>query len=311
MNKSFSYLNSADNFTSPYIRIPKSLFYSEDYMHLSPHAKTLFIYMFDRFGISLKNNWHDQNGNTYIYLTCKEAAFHLNCSEGKAIKVFNELDIKNGTGLIKRVRQGLGKPDIIYLNKSILDYDNTSAETENLEQTQNFHNQNIKYQNTDNKNLRISKTQIQNLSDLKTNNINYNNNYKNNNNSINLSSSDRWIEKRNNYFNTIKQNVDYEVLIGQYHKDIIDEILASMVNAISSPQKECLISGHMIPTEEIKRRFLSMKQYHIEYVYNSFMKNKSSIKNISAYILTSIYRAYDTVSLHYQNMANHDLLNFT
>ncbi len=39
----------------------------------------------------------------------------LNCGNEKAVKLMSELDCKRGIGLIERVRQGQGKPSIIYV----------------------------------------------------------------------------------------------------------------------------------------------------------------------------------------------------
>ena len=39
----------------------------------------------------------------------------LHCKSEKATKLFAELDSKKGVGLIERVRQGQGKPSIIYV----------------------------------------------------------------------------------------------------------------------------------------------------------------------------------------------------
>ena len=39
----------------------------------------------------------------------------FNCANDKALKIINELDIKSGIGLIEKKRQGLGKPNRIYV----------------------------------------------------------------------------------------------------------------------------------------------------------------------------------------------------
>lgn len=37
------------------------------------------------------------------------------CANDKALKIINELDTKSGIGLIEKKRQGLGKPNRIYV----------------------------------------------------------------------------------------------------------------------------------------------------------------------------------------------------
>ena len=41
------------------------------------------------------------------------------CSERKAGRLLGELDTKTGIGLIEKKRQGLGKPNLIYLKNFI------------------------------------------------------------------------------------------------------------------------------------------------------------------------------------------------
>ena len=43
----------------------------------------------------------------------------MNCGRDKAMKTLAELDTKKGIGLIERVKQGFGKPDIIYVKNFI------------------------------------------------------------------------------------------------------------------------------------------------------------------------------------------------
>ena len=53
----------------------------------------------------------------YIIYTISEAKMALKCSEQKAIKLLSELEKK--AGLIERKRQGLGKPNLIYVKNFI------------------------------------------------------------------------------------------------------------------------------------------------------------------------------------------------
>ena len=42
-----------------------------------------------------------------------------NCAKEKCAKILAELDCKKGIGLIEKKRQGLGKPDIIYVKNFV------------------------------------------------------------------------------------------------------------------------------------------------------------------------------------------------
>ena len=93
------------------------LFIDERFRNISADAKLLYGILLDRMSLSAKNGWIDQNGGVYIFFTIDEAKMALNCAEQKAIKLLNELEKK--AGLIERKRQGLGKPNLIYVKNFI------------------------------------------------------------------------------------------------------------------------------------------------------------------------------------------------
>ena len=65
----------------------------------------------------------------YIIFTIDEAKMALNCAEQKAIKLLSELEKK--AGLIERKRQGLGKPNLIYVKNFISAVDSQLLNCEN------------------------------------------------------------------------------------------------------------------------------------------------------------------------------------
>lgn len=98
-----------------FYRIPKLLITDERFRCVSTDAKLLYGLMLDRMGLSLKNGWLDRENRVYIYFPVEEVMVLLDCKSEKATKLLAELDIKKGIGLIERVRQGQGKPSIIYV----------------------------------------------------------------------------------------------------------------------------------------------------------------------------------------------------
>lgn len=92
--------------------IPKSLFNNDKYKGLSLEAKVVYALLRDRMELSKKNNWVDENGDIYLLFTRLELAEMIDCSEPYIIKCMKQL-IKYG--LIEEKRQGLGKPNIIYV----------------------------------------------------------------------------------------------------------------------------------------------------------------------------------------------------
>lgn len=79
---------------------------------LSPLAKMLYIALFDRMKVSRKNGWYDDNLDVYIYYKIESICDMLQVGGKKAQQLKKEL---RDRGLIKEVRQGLNKPNKIYV----------------------------------------------------------------------------------------------------------------------------------------------------------------------------------------------------
>lgn len=95
-----------------FFRVPKVLFELDFYKKMSSDSKLLYAILKDRFDLSLKNNWIDDDGNIYFIFTVAEIGEMLGCGKDKVIKLKRELKKYD---LLEEVRQGLNKPNLIYL----------------------------------------------------------------------------------------------------------------------------------------------------------------------------------------------------
>jgi len=109
----FYYGKEAEQFN--FYRIPKVLFTDKRFSNISVESKVLYGLLLDRMSLSIKNRWVDEENRAYIYFTNKEVMEELNMASEKCTKIFSELDSNKGCGLIIKIRQGLGKPDVIYV----------------------------------------------------------------------------------------------------------------------------------------------------------------------------------------------------
>ncbi len=98
-----------------FYRIPKLLIADDRFRLISTDAKLLYGLMLDRMSLSVKNGWLDSENRVYIFFPVEEVMELLNCKSEKATRLLAELDSKKGIGLIERVRQGQGKPSIVYV----------------------------------------------------------------------------------------------------------------------------------------------------------------------------------------------------
>lgn len=101
-----------ENRIDKYIQIPKELFTNNYYKGLSNDAKMLYGHLFDRMELSRKNKWINYKEEIYVIFTRKEIEKTLSISNKTCTKIFKELkEVK----LIEEIRQGLNKPNIIYI----------------------------------------------------------------------------------------------------------------------------------------------------------------------------------------------------
>lgn len=130
----------------------------EEYKEMSLRAKIIYMLVFDRRSLSIKNNWHDTNGDVFIYFTNQQLIDLLGCTEKTIISAKKELE---EFGLIREERQGISKPNRIYIFAPSKNYNpeleklqygtvkNTVQELEKL-QTIKTNNINTDYTKTDN-----------------------------------------------------------------------------------------------------------------------------------------------------------------
>ena len=113
MDFDYFYNREAEGFN--FFKVPEIVVEGEEFQGLSAEAILLYAMLLKRAGMSYKNNWLDKQNRVFIYFTVEEIMRKRHLSKPTAIKLLDELDKKNGIGLIERVRVGLGKPNIIYV----------------------------------------------------------------------------------------------------------------------------------------------------------------------------------------------------
>lgn len=161
MGFDYFYNREAERFL--FYRIPHVFFEEPKFKALSSDAKILYALFFHRITLSLKKGWIDEYGRVYIIFTLEEIQEKFGCSNKTAVKIMAELDGNTGgIGLIEKKRQGLGKPNIIYVKDFMSDVDseckNYTSEVKNLhtrdvetthQEVNNLHGTNNNLRNTD------------------------------------------------------------------------------------------------------------------------------------------------------------------
>ena len=149
---------SNETLENKFYQIPQELFVNSLYKDkLNSDSKILYAFLIDRLSLSQKNNWRDSENNVYLIFTRQEVQEKLNLSEKTVIKAFKQLsEVK----LIADKRQGLGKPNLIYVGK-IIHEENPEQENLQLQNCKNYRSGTVN----------ITGQELENLQTINTNNI--------------------------------------------------------------------------------------------------------------------------------------------
>lgn len=344
----FGYFHDYESEQFAFYRIPKVLFTDEYFRNLSSDAKVLYGLMLDRMALSIRHQWFDEEGKVYIIFTVEQVIQYMNCGRDKAMKTLAELDTKKGIGLIERVKQGFGKPDIIYVKNFILrtskDVKNNDESEESIQQNREVEEVDLSesekstYRGRKNRPTVVDKTDLSwsekptyrgreyrspevgktDPNDTYYNNTDLSDNDRNNIHLINPLSEE--IKRQNGrmdgmdvinaYTAIVKDNIDYDTLIQECRlgdQQYIDEMVELIAETISFKRENMFIGNVEYPYQFVKNKLLKVDSSHIQYVLECLHDNTTKIRNVRAYLLTSIFNAPSTINHYYQAEVNHDL----
>ena len=273
MQFNYYYGGQAEMFS--FFRVPRILFTAPEFKGLSNDAKLLYGLMLDRMSLSAANGWFDSKGRVYIYFTMNEVQEVLNCGHDKAIRLLAELDTKKGIGLIERVKQGQGRPTIIYV-KQFADAKLPDLPKQSL--------QNPVYP-------RSAKTENI-FADFEKPETNY----------TDYSYTDPSINQEPETIEEIKERIEYDIIKEQYPNDDVESFVELIAEVQFYTAPTIRIGRQDIPSSFVKRRFRQLEREHIEFVLDSLRENTNQIKNIKAYLLTALYNAPITIGPYYSAM---------
>ncbi|HEM6511300.1 replication initiator protein A [Streptococcus suis] len=154
-----------------FYRIPKVLVESVYYRQMSTESKFTYAILKDRFELSLKNNWVDENGDVYLIFTVEELQSILGYGKNKVIKIKKELA---EYGLLEEVRQGLNKPNLLYLGNVTSDLENVNSDFPQAKPLPEAEVSKSNFQKFQNQTSRSSKNKLQEVSGPNSNDTNLN-----------------------------------------------------------------------------------------------------------------------------------------
>ena len=275
-----------------FIRVPKIFFENEAYRSMSAEAKILYGFLLDRVSVSLKNGWKDEQNRIFIICTIEEIMKKIGCGNKKAIQLLSELEDK--IGLIERKRQGLGKPNLIYVKNFIRTVDNSGQR--HFLKCQNDTSGSVRTTSLEMSESHGSNTNLSNTDMSNTENLIYPG-----------TDSDGMAERRSceDYF---RRSLEYDILLqnNPYEKETLEGILDLLVDTCCSHKAYIRIAGDNKSGEVVRSRFMKLDSSHIQYVLSCLKENTTDVRNIRQYLLAALYNAPTTISAYYQAKVNYD-----
>ena len=303
---SFDYFYGPDDAEQySFYRIPKRLITGDEFQDTSTEAKLLYGLMLDRLQLSIRNQWLDSLNRVYIIYTVEDIMADLHCGNQKACKLLSELE--NKTGLIKRKRQGLGKPSLIYVLKFSTSCPQNDSES-HFKTCENHTSGDVKTTSLDMWKSHGNNTDFNKPEYNKTNPIYPGPASAKITVSVDGMGRDEMDERRS-YEKYFREHLYIDDLKQSYPYDHgrIDEILELLVDTVCSTAKTIRCAGEDRPAEVVKSRFMKLDYGHIQYVLDCIHDNTTDIRNIKAYMLTTLYNAPITIDHYYQAKVNLDL----
>lgn len=336
------YYYGEDVLSKSFLILPKELVFTESLAKMSAKSKILYCVLRERLILSARNNWKDENGRIYLIYSIEKMAQDLFYSRATIMRMMDELE---NLGLIERRKQGLGKPNLVYLCNSetiaellsgadieIEEWEQgetehrltcqiCNPEESRIEQQEQIESEDCatdqQYQNWQSQNQNDPMTcQICNFQKYQDCNSN-NTEYKNNNRYKHLSImytvnhsrvQDRWMD-RDCVEAFFRKKWEYDVLLQDgADADLLSVLLAVAVDTCSRKSTTIHRFGRReYTTAELRTQFSKLTMSHIQYVLYSLGQTTTRIHNIRAYLLTSLYNAPDTMTFYYSRKVYEDL----
>ena len=246
-----------------FIQLPSALFEGA-LAELSSDGKMLYSLLLNRRSLSEKNNLTDAQGEIIVYFTNREVCEKLQCGHDKATKLIRELE---NFKLISRHKQGLGKPDMIYV-KEITESEKSAVVSAEKQECGASEIGTCESEKSAGNNTDVSKT---------------------NSSYTEQSFSYEEIEEM------IKDQIEYDILSLRNYGGVLDEIVNIITDTYCTEDRCVRISNRQISAQTFRARISKLTAEHVEYVIKTLEKNEGRIRNIRAYLLTALYYAIDTL----------------
>lgn len=274
--KEIDYYKNNEILENSYYQIPQELFVNSLYKEkLNSDSKILYAFLLDRLSLSQRNHWFDEYGRVYLIFTREEVQNKLCLSEKTVTKAFKQL---TDTNLIAEKRQGLGKPNLIYVGK--IQHEEIIANTEQ-ESLQVLNSKNYGSVEVKNTTLDTEILPTINPNNIKTNIINTD--------SINPKSNEKCIalmdikeKSKLNEFTKEEQSILEDVIERLYSADNLNVGSIMITNSKILSKLPLINKNNLIQLLDIS-------------------KNSNNVKNMTNYLMICLYNNLGNSNIKLQN----------
>ena len=204
------------------------------------------------------------------------------------VGLLRELEV--GAGLIERRRQGLGKPNLIYVKNFI---------------EGNF----LKCPNDTSVSVQSTVHDVSKGHGNKTDK-----------NYTDLSETDPFLsgaaagmetegkDDRTLYQEYFSRQINFEALIAGHpdDEDMLREMLELLVDTVCSKRRFIRIAGDDKPAEVVKAQLMKLNSDHLRFVLMCLKENTTQVRNMRQYLLATLYNAPMTMHSSYAARVQHD-----
>ena len=271
-----------------FYRIPKALFTDPAFRSISTGAKVLYGLLLDRMSLSARNDWLDEQGRVYIVFTVEEIMESLACGNKKAVGLLRELEV--GAGLIERRRQGLGKPNLIYVKNFIEGNFLKCPNDTSVSVQSTVHDVSKGHGNKTDKNYTDLSETDPFLSD------------------VTAGTESEGNGPRARYQEYFLRQFNFDSLVASHpnDEDMLREMLELLVDTVCSKRRFIRIAGDDKPAEVVKAQLMKLNGDHLRFVLMCLKENTTQVRNVRQYLLATLYNAPMTMHSSYAARVQHD-----
>lgn len=282
----------------PFIRFPAALVKLPCFKSLSADAKLLYALIVDRFNLSIANKWRDENGTPYVYFSIDSVMESIGCAKAKAVKLMDTLE---DWGLIRRAKQGLGKPNRIYvLDPALLDqFENrttlsTSSSTDQFDSettlsTDQFDNQT----SSDQFDFETSSIIKPKKFDFQTQEVRKSNPNQTNYNQTNYNQTERAERetKAPALANGVMNPNAKEILCRSFDEALVKRTTSLLYELVATPSQHVRVDNTLTSGYALSQRLANISVEQIQSALNNFTARTCPVAEERDYLLTALYDA--------------------